>query len=77
MNFAEKYLAAADGEVPLRTSPSAARSIRGDNYPDTGLLAGLKGMAYIPRMVSPEGENKFCKTLCDLMGNRHYIFCQG
>jgi hypothetical protein len=36
MIFAEKYLAAADGEVPRGTSPSAARSIRGDNYPDTG-----------------------------------------
>ncbi|PQP32815.1 hypothetical protein C6A36_02485, partial [Desulfobacteraceae bacterium SEEP-SAG10] len=36
MNFAEKYLATADGEVPRGTSPSAAKSIRGDNYPDTG-----------------------------------------
>jgi hypothetical protein len=35
MNFAEKYLAATDGEAP-GASPSVARSGRGDNYPDTG-----------------------------------------
>jgi hypothetical protein len=41
MNFVERYLAAADGEAPRGASPSATRSVRGDNYPDTGGIEPL------------------------------------
>ena len=51
-------MAVADGEAPRGASPSATRSLRGDNYPDTGGYGAhtlRKTWGYIQRTVQGVG----------------------